>query len=158
MKYIIFLCTSTVLLTSCKSSKKISNNYTYEIECMGADLDGSITLKTWGKGKDKEDALKHAKKEAINTVLFVGIRNGKPDCDTRPILNAPNIREIKADYFNGFFKDGGDYMKYATNKDESLGKNTREKGHDGDLMYGFIIRVLRSELKKQMITNGILNN
>jgi hypothetical protein len=159
MKTLIFLLlTSFLFFISCKTSNKISGNYTHEIECMGSELDGSITLKTWGKGKNRADASEQARKEAINAVLFVGIRNGKPDCYTPPILNAPNIRDNKADYFNNFFRDGGDYMKYASNKDESFGKKERSKGRDGEVMYGFIIRVMRSELKKQMITDKILNN
>lgn len=138
------------------AQKKISGNYTHEIECMGSELDGSITLKTWGKGKNRADALEQARKEAINSVLFIGIRNGKPDCDSRAILNAPNIRENKADYFNNFFKDGGDYIKFASSKDESFGKKEKAKGRDGDVMFGFVIRVLKSDLKKQMIKDGIL--
>ena len=125
---------------------------------MGAELDGSITLKTWGKGKNKADALEQARKEAIKAVLFVGIRNGKTDCDTRPVLHAPNILENRADYFNNFFKDGGDYKQFASNKDESFGKKERVNGRDGEVMFGFVIRIMRSELKKQMITDKILNN
>lgn len=158
MKTIMFVLTISLLFfSSCNTSNKISGNYTHEIECMGAELDGSITLKTWGKGKNRADALEQARKEALNAVLFFGIRNGKPDCYTPAIFNAPNIRENKADYFNVFFNDGGDYMKFVSNKDESFGKNAREKGRDGEVMFGFIIRVLRSELKKQMIKDGILN-
>ena len=115
---------------------------------MGSELDGSITLKTWGKGKNRADALEQARKEALNTVLFVGIRNGKPDCYTSAILYAPNIRENKTDYFNNFFKDGGDYKKFTSNKDESFSKKERVKGRDGQVMIGFIIRLIRSELKK----------
>ena len=159
MKTTIFLLTINLLLfVGSKANNKLSGNYTHEIECMGAELDGSITLKAWGKGKNRADALEQARKEVINAVLFVGIRNGKPDCETRPILNAPNIRENKADYFNNFFKDGGDYKKFTSDKDESFGKKEKAKGRDGDVMYGFIIRVLRSDLKKQMITDKILNN
>ncbi len=159
MKTTIFiLLISFLFLGSCTTSNKISGNYTHEIECLGSELDGSITLKTWGKGKDRADALEQARKEAVNSVLFVGIRNGKPDCDTRPILNAPNIRENKADYFNNFFKDGGDYTKFTSNKDESFGAKERVQGRDGDVMFGFIIRVMRSELKNQMIIDKILNN
>ena len=159
MKTTIFLLTINLLLfVGSKANNKLSGNYTHEIECMGAELDGSITLKAWGKGKNRADALEQARKEAINAVLFVGIRNGKPDCETRPILNAPNIRENKADYFNNFFKDGGDYKKFTSDKDESFGKKEKAKGRDGDVMYGFIIRVLRSDLKKQMIADKILNN
>lgn len=158
MKNIIIIILFVLLTQPSWAQKNISGNYTHEIECMGSELDGSMTLKTWGKGKNRADALEQARKEALNAVLFVGIRNGKPDCDTRPILNAPNIRENKADYFNTFFKDGGKYKNFVSKKDESFGKKERAKGRDGEVMFGFIIRVMRSELKKQMITDGILNN
>jgi|Laugresbdmm110sn_1035088.scaffolds.fasta_scaffold54612_2 hypothetical protein len=156
------LAISLIFIVGCKSTD-ISGNYTYEIECMGSELDGSITLKAWGKGNNRADAIEQAKKNAVNAVLFIGIRNGKPECDTRQILNVPNIREKKADYFNNFFKDGGDYKKFTSNKDQSIGNKDKalaEKGigRDGEVMYGLIIRVMRSELKKQMITDGILNN
>ena len=138
------------------AQKNISGNYTHEIECMGSEGDGSFTVKAWGKGKNRSDALEQAKKEALKEVLFKGIRNGKPDCDMRPILNAPNILETKADYFDNFFKDGGDYKKFVSNKDESLLKKERVKGRDGDVMYGVVVRVLKSELKKRMIYDKIL--
>ncbi len=158
MKSLIYLLPFCLLLLSrCKTSNDVSGFYAREIECMGSELDGSVTLKTWGRGKNKPDALEQAKKEAVNAVLFTGIRNGKSDCDSRPVLNAPNIRQTKSDYFNRFFSDGGDYKKYVSDKDET---SEREKveGRDGEVMYGFIIRVMRSELQKQMIRDGILNN
>jgi hypothetical protein len=157
-KIILMLFTSSLLLVGCKTKSKIGANYTHEIECLGSELDGSVTLKSWGKGKNRNDALEQAKKEAINVVLFTGIRNGKQECESRPLLNAPNIRENKADYFNNFFKEEGDYKKFASDKDESFGKKEKETGRDGDVMYGYVIRVMRSDLKKQMITDGILNN
>lgn len=148
----------SILFYCCKPSNDLSGNYAHEIECIGAELDGSVTLKSWGKGRNRADALEQARKEAVNAVLFLGIRNGKPDCDSRAILNAPNIREKKSDYFNDFFKDEGPYKNFVSNKDESFGKKERANGRDGEVMYGFVIRVLRSELKKQMIKEGILNN
>ena len=146
-----------VISVSC-TRNNVSANYTHEIECTGSELDGSITLKSWGKGKNRADALEQARKNAINYVLFKGINNGKTDCFTIPILNVPNIRENKADYFNSFFKDGGKYLTFISNQDESFVKKERQKGRDGEVMFGFIIRVLRNELKKQMIKDGILNN
>jgi hypothetical protein len=155
-RILLFIAISALVI-SCKSHSNISGNYTHEIECLGAELDGSITVKAWGKGKNRADALEQARKDAINEVLFTGIRNGKPECDARPILNAPNIRENKSEYFNNFFRDDGDYKKFVSSKDESFGKKEKVKGRDGDVMYGFIVRLLKSDLKKQMIKDGILN-
>jgi hypothetical protein len=65
------------------------------------------------------------------------------------------------DYFNKFFEDGGEYQKFISARDGSdyhfevinnRGKSGSQKS------YRIIIRVLRSELKKQMIKDKILNN
>ncbi|AIJ36598.1 hypothetical protein SL053_000012 [Flavobacterium psychrophilum] len=157
-KIILLLITSALILVGCKTKTTVSANYPHETECLGSELDGSVTLKSWGKGKDRNDAIEQAKKEAVNAVLFLGIRSGNKQCDSRPLLNAPNIRENKSEYFNTFFKDGGNYKNFTSNQDESFGKKEKEKGTDGEVMYGYIIRVMRSDLKKQMITDGILNN
>ena len=69
--------------TSCKPQKKIAGNYTYETECMGIEMDGSQTLKAWGYGKNRIDAVEQAKKNAVRDVLFKGIRNGKTECNIR---------------------------------------------------------------------------
>lgn len=158
MKYIkfLFIVSISLIFTNCNSKKGLSGIYTHEVECMGSELDGTITLKTWGKGKNGIDAIEQARKEVINTILFLGIRNGQKDCDTRPILNAQNIRENKTEYFNNFFKDGGDYKKFVSNKDESFGKKVKVKGRDGEVMFGFIIRVMKNDLKNQMLKDGIL--
>lgn len=157
-RILIIALISSMLFISCKTKSAIGANYSHEVECLGSELDGSVTLKSWGKGKNRADALEQARKEAVNAVLFTSIRNGKQECNNSPILNAPNIREMKADYFNIFFKDNGDYKKFTSTKDESFGEKEKEKGRDGDVVYGYVIRVLRSELKKQMITDGILKN
>jgi len=56
------LAISLIFIVGCKSTD-ISGNYTYEIECMGSELDGSITLKAWGKGNNRADAIEQAKKK-----------------------------------------------------------------------------------------------
>lgn len=156
-KIICTLFIGSLLLISCKSNNNISANYNHEIECMGVEFDGTVTLKSWGKGKNRADALEQANKEAVYAVLFSEIRNGKQECNGAPILNTPNIRNTKSDYFDAFFKDKGYYQKFVSNEDESFGKKEKEKGRDGDVMYGYIVRVKKNDLKKQMLKDGILN-
>jgi hypothetical protein len=155
--FISTILSMTLLFTSCSPSVKLSGNYPHEIECLGSELDGSVTLKTWGKGKNRIDALEQARKAAVNAIIFTGLRNGNTECDSRPLLNMPNIRDTNSDYFNSFFKDGGEYKKFVSNKDESLGKVERLEARDGEVAYGIVVRVLRSELKKQLILDKILN-
>ena len=152
----ILILFSSILTYSQKSQKKNAGNYAYEVECMGIEMDGSVTVKAFGKGRNRADAVEQAKKEAINTILFKGLKNGRSECGIVPLLNEPNIREKKEEYFNLFFKDNGEYQKYVSNADESLFKKEKLKARDGDVVFGFIIRVQKSELKSKLITDNIL--
>jgi hypothetical protein len=147
-----------VITPSCGPQKQIAGAYTYATECMGVELDGSETMKAWGKGKDRNDAVEQAKKNAVRDVLFVGIRNGKTECDVKPVLNEVNAQQKYEDYFNKFFTDGGAYKNFVSMKDESLFPAIAKdrKGDGSEVEYGVIVRVLRSELKKQMIADKIL--
>ena len=57
--------------------------YIIEPECLGVELDGSVTLRSWGTGRNRIDAVDQAKKNAVYHVLFKGIRKGNPECSPR---------------------------------------------------------------------------
>ena len=153
------LAVGTLTFTSCDPQKKIAGNYTYETECMGVEMDGSQTLKAWGSGKNRWDAVDQAKKNAVRDVLFKGIRNGKQECEVKPVIFEVNAQEKYEDYFNKFFADGGEYKNYVSMKDESImPKITKDKKSAGsEVTEGVIVRVLRSDLKKKMIADKILH-
>jgi hypothetical protein len=147
-------------MTSCGSTAmKGAGAYTYETECMGVEGDGSQTVKGWGSGRNREDAIEQAKKNGVRDVLFKGIRNGKPDCNMKPVLFDPNIREKKEDYFNAFFADEGPYKEFITGEDGSdlhfSVIQGRKKAGD-QVTYGVIIRVQRAKLKARMIQDQIM--
>ena len=56
--------------------------YDYEVECLGVELDGSQTVRVWGVGRNKKDAVEQAKKNAVRVVLFKGIQGGLKGCNT----------------------------------------------------------------------------
>ena len=72
-RFLIITMISSMLFIGCKTKSAMGANYTYEVECLGSELDGSVTLKSWGKAKNRADALEQPKKEAINAVLFNSI-------------------------------------------------------------------------------------
>ena len=146
-------------LQSCDPQKKIAGNYTFETECMGVEMDGSQTLRTWGTGKNRYDAVDQAKKNAVRDVLFKGIRNGKPDCDLKPVLSEVNAQQAHEEYFNKFFADGGEYKNFVSMKDESLKPKIFKdrKAAGTEVEYGVIVRILKPQLKQKMITDKILN-
>jgi hypothetical protein len=148
------------VLFSCSPQKKISGNYSYKTECLGVELDGSQTVKAWGNGRNRFDAIEQVKKNAVNDVLFYGIYEGKRDCEKRPVISEVNIRQKHEAYFNLFFSDGGDYKNYVSLEDERIGQKIirDRKGARQSVTHGIVLRVLRAELRQKMITDGILNN
>lgn len=154
-----FVLILVVFALGCSTPQKnISGNYNFKTECLGLELDGSQTLKAWGNGRNRSDAVEQAKKNAVNDVLFKGIYEGKQDCDKRPVVLEVNGREKHEKYFNVFFADGGEYKNFVSLKDERiLQKVSRDrKGGRESVTHGFVVRVLRSELKQKLISDGII--
>lgn len=140
-----------------RQQKKIAGNYTATSECLGVELDGSQTIKAWGKGTRKADAIEQAKKNAVRDVIFYGIQSGQSGCKKKPLINEVNAQDKYEDYFNIFFTDGGAFVAFISMKDEplKLRSNDKKKAVDG-VQYGVIVRVLRAELKKKLIFDGII--
>lgn len=133
--------------------------YTYEPECLGVELDGSQTLRVWGVGRNKKDAVEQAKKEAVRAVVFKGIHGGLEGCNTKPLLLEVNAEEKYEEYFNIFFMDGGEYSKYVSLKDEKrngLKKDKEKEDSRHFVKYAVTVRVLRSELKKRLEDDNVL--
>ncbi len=129
--------------------------YSSETECTSVEYDGSMTLRVWGTGKNRSDAIEQAKKQAIWDMLFVGIKKGPAKFDMRPMLLEANAHENHEDYFNRFFRDGGDYKKFISLKDEKAGTRSKEKT-GSEVKYGITVRVLKNELKSKLIEDGII--
>lgn len=146
------------LIWACNSQKRISGNYTHKTECLGSEMDGSITVKAWGTGRNRWDAIEQAKKNAVRDVLFDGLLEGKSDCYQKPLIFEVNAIEKYEEYFNKFFTDGGEFQDYVNVKDERILQKIdrdRKKARQS-VTQGLVLRVLRSELKKKMEKDGIL--
>lgn len=158
--FILFLTfqVNFVYSQSTKKQKHLAANYTYKTECLGVELDGSLTVKAWGNGRNRKDAVEQARKNAVRDVLFVGIREGKPECDTRPLVPEVNAQQKYEDYFQKFFVDGGAYAKFVSSKDERLDDRISRdrKKADESVTHGLVVRVLRSQLKQKLQEDGIL--
>jgi len=151
------------IFTSCASTNptnKIAGYATFTTDCAGTELDGSVTLKAWGNGRNYFDATEQAKKNAVRDVLFKGIRNGQPDCPSTPLVLEPGAQNKYEQYFAHFFKDNGPYLAYVNLKDERIGhKLTRDKkGAQNSVTESAVVRVKRLELKKRLIEDKIISN
>ncbi|OFX39500.1 MAG: hypothetical protein A2X08_09930 [Bacteroidetes bacterium GWA2_32_17] len=159
---IIAVCVFSVFfMWNCKPQKRIAANYTFKTECLGVEMDGSQTLKSWGNGRNRADAIEQAYKNAVRDVLFTGISNGKSECNVKPVIFEVNAQENHEDYFNKFFADGGAYKEFVSEKDGSkyhteVIKERKQSGSQEK--YGVVVRVLRAELIAKMKTDGILKS
>lgn len=158
--YVKTLFVIAILLFSCNAQKKIAGNYSYKTECLGIEMDGSQTVKSWGNGRNRWDAIEQAKKNAVNDVLLNGIYEGKQDCEKRPVVAEVNARQKYEAYFNKFFADDGEYKKFVSLKDERIGQKLLRdrKGSRQSVTHGVVVRVLRAELKQKMIEDKIISN
>ena len=158
MKKMVFTCLLLMLASILFSQKKTAGYYTYKTECLGVELDGSQTLKAWGNGRNRADAVEQAKKNAVRDVIFKGILEGKQDCNQKPIVFEINAQEKYEDYFNPFFSDGGEYKNFISLKDERIfDKISRDRKKTTEsVTNGVVVRVLRAELKKKLITDSII--
>jgi hypothetical protein len=141
-----------------RAQKRSSGNYSFKTECMGVELDGSQTLKAWGNGRNRADAVEQAKKNAIRDVIFNGVAEGKQECQLKPLVFEVNAQEKYEDYFNKFFADGGEFINYISLRDERIGEKIsrdRKKAREG-VTNGLVVRVLRTELKAKLIADGII--
>lgn len=128
-----------------------------ETECISVEQDGSQTLRVWGKGRNRSDALEQAKKDAVYQVLFQGVLKGNKGYNQRPIVTEVNARERYQDYFDIFFMDGGEYLKYVSMADRRLGTNKKVKV-DSQVWYCTTVRILVPELKQRLKQDGILKS
>jgi hypothetical protein len=73
--------------------------YDYKVRCIGKELDGSLTLEAFGKGRNYFDASEQAKKDAVFAVIFLGIRDGNGSCNSDPIVLNSSVQASYEDYF-----------------------------------------------------------
>lgn len=127
----------------------------FETECLGIEQDGSQTVRAWGTGRNRSDAVEQAKKNAVFDVLFKGVRGGSSECNLKPLVPEVNARERYEEYFDRFFADGGEYTKFVSAADEKLFSKGKQKNKIGS-HFGVTVRVLRSELKAQLKSDGVI--
>ncbi len=129
--------------------------FAQETECISKEMDGSLTLRVWGTGRNRTDALEQAKKQAVYDVLFKGITRGNTDYNMRPIMTEVNARQRYQDYFDIFFMDRGEYRKYISMEDKRAG-STRTRRNYRDVTVGTTVRVLVPQLRARLKEDGLL--
>jgi hypothetical protein len=139
-----------------KKEKKIAG-YTvdnYEVECLGTGSEGTQLMKIWGYGKKPEDAVIHAKLNAVHAVIFKGIFVGEPGCMKKPLVTDPGVEEKNQDYFDAFFKPNGEYLSYVAVSGEGVRESI--KVDKKTYKVAIFVSVQHASLRKKLENDGII--
>ena len=93
MKKTILISIAIFMMAGAKAQVAMSPRVGFETQCLGVEEDGTQTLRVWGFGSKKKDAVEQAMKTAVRDILFKGIHAGMEGCNTRPMLTEVNARE-----------------------------------------------------------------
>jgi hypothetical protein len=120
MKKIVISTFILALLVSCTNRNTNSGSYyDFEVRCLGSELDGTITLESYGRGRNYSDASIQAKKNAVSAVLFSGIKQGNSGCNRNPLISEIT-RKNNEEFFATFFADKGPFLDYVDVSDERI--------------------------------------
>ncbi len=127
-----------------------------KVECVNLELDGSITVRVTGSGRNKKDAMEQAFKNAVYNVIFKGVKTEDRNAAiSRPLIFEVNAEEKLADFTKVFFKDKGKYTDFISTKD--CRPVTSVHNSQGDQVeWTTVVRVLRPELQKYLIQQNII--
>ena len=127
------------------------------VQCMNVELDGSITVRVTGSGRNRLDAKEQAKKNAVYNVIFKGVQvEGHKNSEiSRPLIFEVNAEEKYESFFYSFFADGGKYLEFTSMDDRRALSNRKEKGGK-QVDWSITLRVLRPQLKQYLTEQGII--
>lgn len=144
-------------ITSCKKPQNIDSSYAYasfKTECLGTELDGTVMLRTWGKGTNKADAIEQARKNAVRDVIFNGITDGSAECNKKPLILEVNAQEKYEYYFNQFFATGGAYTKYVVANEKRTSRITAKTSSLEN--WSVVVDVDRAALRQRLVEDNII--
>ena len=91
-------------------------SYSAEVNFLYKDAQGTIAVKSTGYGKNQNDAVSDAQKNAFNVLLFKGIPG--TELNVPLVENENDAKSKHADYFKRFF-EAGNYKTFMMSSTES---------------------------------------
>jgi hypothetical protein len=116
MKNKLRLILSIIVILGLHSCSPKIQSYSAEVNFLYKDAQGTIAVKSTGYGKNQNDAVSDAQKNAFNVILFKGIPG--TELNVPLVENENDAKSKHADYFKRFF-DGGNYKTFMMSSTES---------------------------------------
>jgi hypothetical protein len=125
----------------------------YQTECVSLSSDGYVIIKVWNVRKGVKYKLKQARKDALKTILYVGIAPGGSCMTQSPLLNNNEERQNFNAIYKSFFSWNGDWLIYTNSANSKLIQPYKEKSKKIRI---YEIAVAKNQLRKNLEENNII--
>ena len=157
-KFLLLAAALFVVVGASAACRKLKNSETekfqYEIEGVSNGSQGTYLVRVWSYSSKAKLDVEISKKNAVHGVIFKGYAGTKDVRPQRPLIAAPGAEVEHADYFNLFFKDGGEYNKYVT-----ITAGSQQVVKVGKQYHiGVVVSVSKDALRKALEQAGVLRS
>ena len=157
MKKISFLIAAAamVLFAGC-GAKRSQAYYDQPSQLLSVNYDGTYVIRTQVRARNAAIAFTDGQRKVMDEVIFKGVKaasNGVSDL--KPLCFDLNAKEKYEDYFQVFFRDGGEWTKYASLKDKRTA-TTRYQRDGRQMVETVTVTIDRAALKKKLQEDGII--
>ncbi|MBO5618834.1 MAG: hypothetical protein J5902_02495 [Paludibacteraceae bacterium] len=151
----IVLCTLVLSLAGC-GAKRSQAYYDKPSQLLSVNYDGTFVIRTQVRSRNASLIFDDAQRKAVEEVIFDGVKSASSSvADLKPLCFDMNAREKYEDYFRIFFRDGGEWTKYAGLKDKRSG-STRYERTSSQTVGTVTVTVDRAALKTRLQADGII--
>lgn len=148
---------STAQISKQKKANEDTEEWKYEIECVGIGKPGTKVIKVWSYSKNAKVATGQAKKNAVHGIIFQGYAGGGQGCTSqKPLANNPALEQEKEDFFKDFFADGGKYMKFVSTSGDAAPEVIAVKLKKYKYKVGVVVVVMSDNLRKDLESAGVI--
>lgn len=155
-KILLFVVAMSAILFSGCGAFKSQAYYDYKSKLIGTELDGTYTIRSWGRARNAVDAYVQARKQAVKDVIFTGVQAETSNLTSlKPLLFDMNAEEKYEDYFAVFFADGGEFEQYVSMKERRVMSSNFSRT-EAQTLAQVTVCVNRVALKEKLIKDGIL--
>lgn len=155
---IALLVVSPALCQSKKKQKQADSqtaSWRYEVEQTSVANQGTCILKVWSYSKDPRVATEQSKKNAVHAVIFKGVPDRERMKGFRPLVTDLQKVDQMQTFFNDFFAQGGDYMRYVSNTTTGMiDAGDVVKISKNEYKVGVTVTVLYDELRRRLEAEG----
>ena len=146
--FLAFTLVSNAQINKKKKANQDTENWRYEIECVGIGKPGTKVVRVWSYSKKATIAQTQSKKNAVHGIIFQGYAAGGQGCTSqKPLANNPALEQEKEDFFKDFFAEGGKYMKFVSMSGDNVPTVVKV---GKEYKVGVVVVVMSDNLRKDL--------